>query len=324
MPMRLFAAGAGVALTALALTAAIPAAAAVHANGQQPPRPVKQSATSPSITVSGVSTGKAPAPQETFTCNAKPVQTYTWDWNTHNTLTSVFVQNSDTPSCTIVMSAIAEDDNVVTPHTGTHNVGKAACAACASLPVYGSYLCTSGLACAGKYVAVWTVTLTAPPVYVFTTWAAECTPTDDDVVLTCTESVPYTVAPYFPCTPGAGADAHVSTGGKPPNITYTASGHGWYILGDCGAPTATVKATLQEYFSNGEWVTMATKTKAAPPGRKWANPRYPCVNTAVAGWRTVVSVSVIAQAGTASDTTTENLGCSAAYPGAAGKPAPAP
>jgi hypothetical protein len=252
------------------------------------------------------------------------VQTYTWYWNAQNTLTSVFVQNRDIPSCTIVMSAIAEDDNVVTPHTGTHNIGKTACTACASLPVYGSYDCTSGLACAGKYVAVWTVTLTAPPGYVFTIWTAPCTPSDGDVVLTCTDSTPYTIQPYHPCTPGAGADVHVSTGGTPPNITYTASGHGWYILGTCGAPTATVKATLQEYFSNGEWVTMATKTKASPPGKKWANPRYPCVNTAVAGWRTVVSVSVIAQAGTVSDTATADLACSAAYPGVAGKPAPAP
>jgi hypothetical protein len=317
------AACAAAALTALGLLAA-PAAAAAHTTygGQQPPPRVKQSASSPLITVSMTSTGKTP--QETTECTAKPNQTYTWDWNAHNTLTSVYVQNYDTASCPIVMSAIAEDDNLVTPHEGTHNIGKAACTACASLPVYGTYLCTSGVACAGKYVAVWNIVLTLPPGYVFTSWAPYCVPSDDNVILTCSGSTPYTVAPYFPCTPGAGADAHVSTGGKPPNITYTASGHGWYILGDCGAPTATVTAVLQEYFSNGEWVTMATKTKAAPPGRKWANPRYPCVNTAVAGWRTVVSVSVIAQAGTASDTATENLGCSAAYPGAAGKPAPAP
>jgi hypothetical protein len=305
---------------ALALTAAIPAAAVAHAHGERPP--MKESASSPLITVSMTSTGKTP--RDTTKCTTKPTQTYTTDYNTQNTLTGVYVKNYDTLSCVIDMSTIAEDDNLVTPREGTHNIGQTACTACASLPVYSNYLCTSDLACAGNYVAVWSIVLAAPPGHVFTSWAPSCSPSDDNVVLTCSGSTSDTAQPYRPCNPGAGADADVSTGGSPPNVTYTASGHGSYILGDCGAPTATVTATLQEYFSNDEWVTMATKTEVSPSGKKWANPRYPCASTAVAGWRTVVSVSVIAQAGTASNTATEDLGCSAAYPGAAGKPALAP
>jgi hypothetical protein len=133
---------------ALALTTAVPAAAAAHAHAQQPPPPVKQSASSPLITVSMTSTGKTA--QDTDECTVKPTQYYTPFYNAQNTLTSVYVQNYDTPSCSIDMAALAEDDNLVTPHTGTHNIGKAACTACASLPVYGSYDCTTGLACAGQ------------------------------------------------------------------------------------------------------------------------------------------------------------------------------
>jgi hypothetical protein len=288
---------------------------------------VKQSAASPPIKVSMTSTGKTP--QDTYVCSADPTQTYTSDWNSQNTLTDVYVQNYDTASCSIEMSALAEDDNLVTPHEGTHNIGKAACTACASLPVYGSYLCTSGLSCAGKYATVWTVVFTAPAGYVFTAWAADCVPSDDDVVLTCTGSNPETVAPYQPCSPLArGDNVHISS--TPP---ATASGHGWWLINDCAQVKATVTIQLQEYFSNGDWYNIGSPaskkvyggTTKSPGSSNRVNARALCSDTNLAGWRSVVKVTLPVQPGT--DTYTRpgaNIDCTVPLPGSAFRPAAVP
>jgi len=159
---------AAAASAALALIAATPAAAAADTKGHQqatnavadtvmglsgfssasppPARTVTHQVSTGPIQVSGI-TSRTRTPQATSSCTWNPTQTYTSNYSAQNELTEVEVQNSDEPSCTITMSALSEVANIVTPHTGTHNIGNAKCSNCSSLPVYGSYLCSTGLQC---------------------------------------------------------------------------------------------------------------------------------------------------------------------------------
>jgi hypothetical protein len=302
-----------------ALGVAVPASVA-SARTAPPVHQVKQQSASPVISATSTSS-KTTAPQATISCSNHPEATYTSNYNAQNTLIEVYVQNTDEPSCTADMSRIAEDDNVVTPHAGTHNIGDASCSDCSSLPVYGSYLCSTGLECAGKYVAEWKITLTDPPGYVFTSWSSNCTPSDNDTVLTCTSSAPTTVPPYLPCQPQAYSDyVHVSS--TPP---ATASSHGYWFRGDCGVPKANVTIQLQEYFSNGQWYNIGSpSSKLTRPGTGSTvrvNVRATCDSTGVAGWRSVDSVTVPVQGG--SDTYTsdgKNIACSVNLPGVRAAP----
>jgi hypothetical protein len=310
-------------LAALALTASAPAHATQQAGKLL--QAVKQAITSPPVTAT-LERGKTP--QSPVICSskpsAKPVAYYT-----QNALTSVLVQFSDEPSCDAVMTALSEDANVVAPNgLGTHNVGKGACTECASLPVYGSWLCTSGLACAGKYAIPWTETWTSPPGYIFTSWAAICTPSDGNVVLTCADTIPFTVVPYLPCSPIAdSSNVHISS--TPP---AAASGHGWWMINNCAQVKASLTIQLQEYFSNGKWYNIGSPgsgkyyggTTGSPGSSNQVSTRVLCSNTNQAGWRSVVTVKLPVQPG--SDTYTRpgaNINCTVPLPGSA-RPATVP
>ena len=329
---------------ALTLIAATPAVAA-HTKGHQqvadtvmglsgfssasppPARTVIQRVSTGPIQVSRINS-RTRTPQATSSCTWDPTQTYTENYSAQNTLTEVLVQNSDEPSCTITMSALSEVANIVTPHTGTHNIGNAKCSNCSSLPVYGSYLCSAGLQCAGKWVAEWTVVQADPPGWFFTSWPAGCTPNLLDTVLTCTGSAPETVPPYLPCSPIANSSSlHISS--TPPDA---ASGHGWWLINDCAQTKANVTVQLQEFFSNGVWYDIGSPgsrvvyggiTKS-PGTSNQASARVLCSSTGEAAWRSVVTVTLPVQPGHGTYTRPgENIPCSVPYPGAAGSARPA-
>jgi hypothetical protein len=97
------------------------------------------------------------------------------------------------------------------------------------------------------------------------------------------------------CQPQAkGDDVHVSSG--------QASGHGWWLMGNCTAVKAAVTTQLQEYFSNGSWVDEGTpQTEDVYAGGGSANRstgRATCTGgTATTGWRSQVTADVIGQSG---------------------------
>ncbi|MFR9806433.1 hypothetical protein ACL02T_29715 [Pseudonocardia sp. RS010] len=82
---------------------------------------------------------------------------------------------------------------------------------------------------------------------------------------------------------------HVSSG--------DASGHGWWVNGDCDTEYATVTVTLQEYFADGTWhdISEGEATVLSGGGRgKRATARATCEDTSfMASWRTVVDVDLV-------------------------------
>jgi hypothetical protein len=77
-----------------------------------------------------------------------------------------------------------------------------------------------------------------------------------------------------------------------------ASGHGWWVNGNCNARFAVVTVQLQEYYSDGRWrnvgtVGRATVTSGGGRGNR-ATGRAGCNNNSgLASWRSVIDVDVI-------------------------------
>ncbi len=94
-----------------------------------------------------------------------------------------------------------------------------------------------------------------------------------------------------------------------------ASGHGWWVNGNCRATFAVVTVQLQEYYSDGSW-----RNKGAP-GRRTvrsgggrgnrATGRAGCNNSSVTGWRSVIDVDVVGVADDPRKLTTpgRNISC---------------
>src|SRR5215472_11627518 len=112
------------------------------------------------------------------------------------------------------------------------------------------------------------------------------------------------------CTPIArGDNVHISS--TPP---ATASGHGWWLRGNCTAARAVVSIFLQEHFSDGSWRArgqggQGTFIPGGGAGHR-ATARAVCLTRNLTGWRSHVDVSVVGQSGTASTTTSAvNITC---------------
>ncbi|MFB0631737.1 hypothetical protein [Streptomyces sp. AB3(2024)] len=78
---------------------------------------------------------------------------------------------------------------------------------------------------------------------------------------------------------------------------FEASGHGWWVNGDCPTTTAVVTVQLQEYYSDGVWRNVGSKGRSTvrsgggSQGR--ATGRGPCKSGAVTSWRSVVDVDLV-------------------------------
>ncbi|GLX41649.1 hypothetical protein [Streptomyces lavendulae] len=78
---------------------------------------------------------------------------------------------------------------------------------------------------------------------------------------------------------------------------FEASGHGWWVNGNCPTTTAVVTVQLQEYYSDGVWRNVGSKGKSTvrsgggSQGR--ATGRGPCKSSAVTSWRSVVDVDLV-------------------------------
>jgi|GEM_PF-3860032 len=80
------------------------------------------------------------------------------------------------------------------------------------------------------------------------------------------------------------------------STAFEASGHGWWINGDCSATWAVVTVTLQEYYSDGSWrdkgTGQATVRSGGGSGNR-ATGRAGCNDATVTGWRSVVDVDLV-------------------------------
>jgi hypothetical protein len=96
---------------------------------------------------------------------------------------------------------------------------------------------------------------------------------------------------------------------------FEASGHGWWVNGDCPASMAVVTVQLQEYYSDGRWRnkgTVGRKTVRSGGGAgNRATGRAGCNNNGLAGWRSVVDVDLVGVADDPRKLTTpaRNIGC---------------
>lgn len=99
------------------------------------------------------------------------------------------------------------------------------------------------------------------------------------------------------------------------STAFEASGHGWWVNGDCPATWAVVTVQLQEFYSDGSWrnkgtVGQATVRSGGGAGNR-ATGRAGCNDASVTGWRSVVDVDLV---GLADDpnkliTPARNIGC---------------
>ncbi|HEX6470462.1 MAG TPA: hypothetical protein VF069_15300 [Streptosporangiaceae bacterium] len=96
---------------------------------------------------------------------------------------------------------------------------------------------------------------------------------------------------------------------------FEASGHGWWVNGDCPASLARVTVQLQEYYSDGRWRnkgTVGRKTVRSGGGAgNRATGRAHCDNHHRAGWRSVIDVDLVGLHDDARKLVTpaRNIGC---------------
>jgi hypothetical protein len=82
---------------------------------------------------------------------------------------------------------------------------------------------------------------------------------------------------------------------------FEASGHGWWVNGNCSATLAVVTVQLQQYYSDGVWrnkgtVGQSTVRSGGGAGNR-ATGRGACTaGSAVTGWRSVIDVDLVGQA----------------------------
>ncbi len=133
------------------------------------------------------------------------------------------------------------------------------------------------------------------------------------------DPAPTAVPAPFPGGNEAGTDATLSTDGSPEtsasapgcyfdnagsyvHVSSTptpreASGHGWWVNGNCPTTKATVTVQLQEFYSDGSWRNNGTKGKATVVSGggsgNWAIGRAGCTTTGITGWRSVIDVDLV-------------------------------
>ncbi|MGC5010727.1 hypothetical protein ACLQ2R_08190 [Streptosporangium sp. DT93] len=78
---------------------------------------------------------------------------------------------------------------------------------------------------------------------------------------------------------------------------FEASGHGWWLNGNCSATLAVVTVQLQQYYSDGVWRNAGapgsqTVRSGGGAGNR-ATGRAACVNGGLTGWRSVVDVDLV-------------------------------
>lgn len=85
---------------------------------------------------------------------------------------------------------------------------------------------------------------------------------------------------------------HVSSSAPP-----QASGHGWWVNGNCRATLADVTVQLQQYYSDGRWRNSGTvgraRVRSGGGAGNRATGRAGCNSRSVTGWRSVVDVDVV-------------------------------
>lgn len=96
---------------------------------------------------------------------------------------------------------------------------------------------------------------------------------------------------------------------------FEASGHGWWVNGNCRATTAVVTVQLQEYYNDGSWrnkgvVGRSTVRSGGGAGNR-ATGRAGCNNNTLVGWRSVIDVDLVGQADSPDKLTTpsRNIRC---------------
>lgn len=96
---------------------------------------------------------------------------------------------------------------------------------------------------------------------------------------------------------------------------FEASGHGWWVNGNCSATTAVVTVQLQQYYSDGSWRNQGSKGSATVrsgggAGNR-ATGRAGCSSSAITGWRSVIDVDLVGQADDPTKLTTpgRDIGC---------------
>lgn len=91
----------------------------------------------------------------------------------------------------------------------------------------------------------------------------------------------------------AGDRVHISSTTTP----REASGHGYWINGNCPTTTATVTVQLQELYSDGSWRNNGTKGKltvVSGGGRgARATGRAGCTTNSLTGWRSIIDVDLV-------------------------------
>ncbi|MFI6822466.1 hypothetical protein ACIBJE_16155 [Micromonospora sp. NPDC050187] len=100
--------------------------------------------------------------------------------------------------------------------------------------------------------------------------------------------------------PGSAALCTFQTGGDYVHVSssaFEASGHGWWVNGNCNATTAVVTVQLQQYYSDGSWRNVGTKGSATVrsgggAGNR-ATGRAVCSSSATTSWRSVVDVDLV-------------------------------
>jgi hypothetical protein len=106
-----------------------------------------------------------------------------------------------------------------------------------------------------------------------------------------------------------GDHVHVSSS------AFEASGHGWWVNGNCRARTAVVTVQLQQFYSDGKWRNVGSagkKTVRSGGGSgNRATGRAACNNRSVTGWRSVIDVDLVGQADDPRKLTTpaRNIAC---------------
>lgn len=96
---------------------------------------------------------------------------------------------------------------------------------------------------------------------------------------------------------------------------FEASGHGWWVNGNCNTSTAVVTVQLQQYYSDGSWrnvgtVGRSTVRSGGGAGNR-ATGRGGCNNSSVTGWRSVIDVDLVGLADDPGKLTTpsRNIAC---------------
>lgn len=104
------------------------------------------------------------------------------------------------------------------------------------------------------------------------------------------------------CKPIAEGDSvHGPTSGD-------ASGHGWWLRGNCSSPAGQVGIAIFEKWNDGQWHEMNSNIGTVYSGGgsgRWVNTRTPCKDGSDRYWKS--EVSIVVTGGTDTTTTPEAL-----------------